>query len=143
MSSVQHEVSLKKVAANQSNSQRSTGPRTAEGQARAALNSIKHGAYAKADNFRRRITLRRGEDPQQYGQVHHDLLDSWHPDDAMQAMVVRTIGDRAWEKLQLAVEAGLAGKQLSEEPVGADRRDGSGRRRKKTAKTVKRSQQVP
>jgi hypothetical protein len=49
MSSVHHEASEKQLAANQANAQKSTGPEDAQGKARAALNAIKHGAYARAD----------------------------------------------------------------------------------------------
>jgi len=101
MSTAHHEVSAQQVAANQSNAQKSTGPRTPEGKARVALNAIKHGAYAKADHVRRQIMARRGEDPAEYEQLHQDLVDSCQPDDALQAMVVKTIGDKAWQKLQL------------------------------------------
>jgi len=89
------------VAANHANAQKSTGPRTPEGKARAALNAIKHGAYARADNSRRHIMLQRGEGPAEYERLHQDLVNSWQPDDSMQAMLVKTIGDKTWEKLQL------------------------------------------
>ena len=60
------QVSERQVAASPSNAQRSTGPKTPEGKARASLNSIKHGAFAKTDNVRREIMARRGEDPAEY-----------------------------------------------------------------------------
>ncbi len=101
MSFVHHEASPKRIAANQGNAQKSTGPKTPEGKARASLNSIKHGAFAKAENCRRQIMLRLGEDPAHHEQLHQDVTDSLQPDDALQAMVVKTIADRTWDKLQL------------------------------------------
>jgi len=98
---VRHQVSDRQVAANQSNAQKSTGPKTPEGKARVAMNAIKHGAYAKAENVRREIMVRRGEDPAEYEQLHQDLVDSCQPEDALQAMVVKTIGDKIWDKLKL------------------------------------------
>jgi hypothetical protein len=101
MSTVDHEVSARRVAANQANAQKSTGPKTAEGKARVALNAIKHGAYAKADNLRRELMRTRGEDPAEYDELLQDLTDSCQPDNALQAILVKTVGDKAWEKLQL------------------------------------------
>ena len=100
MSLIQHKVSARKVAANQANAQRSTGPKTPAGKARAALNAIWHGAYARAENRRREVMLGRGQDPAEYEQVQTDLFKSWQPEDAMQALVVQTLGDKIWEKLQ-------------------------------------------
>jgi hypothetical protein len=114
---VRHRVSDRQVAANQSNAQKSTGPKTREGKARAALNAIKHGAYAKAENVRREIMVRRGEDPAEYEQLHQDLVDSCQPEDALQAMVVKTIGDKTWDKLklrQVSLEAQLGSVQLAQ-----------------------------
>jgi hypothetical protein len=101
MSLVHHEVSAKQVAANQANAQKSTGPKTLAGKVRASLNSFKHGAYAKIDSRRRQVLLRHGQDPGEYEELHQELVDSWQPDDAMQVMVVKTIADRTWDKLQL------------------------------------------
>jgi len=101
MSLVKRGVSARKVAANQANARKSTGPKTAEGKARVALNGLKGGAYAKADSLLRLLMLRRGEEPKDFETVHQDLVDSWHPDDAMEAMVVKTMADKTWEKLDL------------------------------------------
>ena len=39
-------ISARKLAANRANAQKSTGPRTAEGKARACHNAVKHGLFA-------------------------------------------------------------------------------------------------
>jgi hypothetical protein len=100
MSLIQHEVSARKVAANQANAQKSSGPKTPQGKARAALNALRHGAYARAENRRREVMLGRGQDPAEYEQVQADLVKSWQPEDAMQALLVQTLGEKIWEKLQ-------------------------------------------
>ena len=105
MSLIKRRVSERKVAANQANARKSTGPKTAEGKARVALNGLKGGAYAKADSVLRLMMHRKGEEPKEFEQVHQDLVDSWHPDDSMQAMVVKTITDKTWEKLELRRDA--------------------------------------
>ena len=101
MSLVKRRFSARRLAANQANAQKSTGPKTPEGKARAALNSLKTGAFAKADGTLRLIMRRRGEEPTDYEQVHQRLVNSWHPDDDLQDMVVKTMADTAWEKLEL------------------------------------------
>ena|SRR5271157_334307 len=97
----ENEVSSKRVAANQANCQKSTGPKTPGGKARASLNSLKTGAYAKTDNALRQIMLRRGENPADFDQLHEGLTEDWHPDDLMQAMVVKTIAEKSFDKAQL------------------------------------------
>jgi len=101
MSLVQRKVSPRQVAANQSNAQKSTGPKTAEGKARVSLNAFKTGAYAKGSNALRQILLKSGEDPQEREQLEQDLTESWQPDDTMQAIVVQMIADKTWDMLQL------------------------------------------
>jgi hypothetical protein len=117
MSKVDHQVSDRQVAATQSNAQKSTGPKSPQGKARVALNAIKHGAYANADNVRRQLMAQRGEDPAEYEQLHQDLIDSCQPEDALQAMTVKAIGDKVWEKLKLRrglLERQLGSAQLSQ-----------------------------
>ena len=49
------QVSDRKVAANQSNARQSTAPKTVAANARASLNSFKHGAYANLDTRHREL----------------------------------------------------------------------------------------
>ena len=56
----------KQTAANRRNAQRSTGPRSDDGKARAAMNNFKHGIYAKSP-------IAPGEDPAQ----HQALRDAY------------------------------------------------------------------
>jgi hypothetical protein len=53
------QISDRKLAANRSNAQKSTGPKT---RARASLNSFKYGAYANLDSRHGEIMLRGGEE---------------------------------------------------------------------------------
>jgi len=101
MSLVHGKVSPKRLAANRSNAQRSTGPKTPEGKARVALNALKTGAYAKGVGALRQILLKSGEDPQEREKVERDLMESWQPDDTMQAIMVQGIADKTWDLLQL------------------------------------------
>jgi len=98
---MEREASPKQVAASQANGQKSKGPKTPEGKARAALNSLKTGAYAKTHNALREIMLRRGENPADYEQFHQRLTEGWHPDDVMQEIMVKTIAEKTWEKEQV------------------------------------------
>ena len=41
------ELSLQKISANRRNAQLSTGPKTALGKFKSALNAVKHGIFAK------------------------------------------------------------------------------------------------
>ena len=65
------------IAANRANAQRSTGPRTAEGKARAAQNGLKHGLCARA-------TLLPEEDPAEFEALVADLKARWRPADEIE-----------------------------------------------------------
>ncbi len=101
MSLVEREVTAARVAASQANGKKSKGPKTPKGQARSSLNSIKTGAYAKTDNALRQIMLRRGEDPAFYDQLYLEVTEAWPPDDVMQAMAVKAIAEKSFDKAQL------------------------------------------
>ena len=101
MSLVEREVTAARVAASQANGKKSKGPTTPEGKARASLNSLKTGAYAKTDKVLRQIMLRRGEDPAFYEQLQLELTQAWQPDDIMQAMAVKSIAEKTFDKASL------------------------------------------
>jgi len=117
MALVERKVTPQRVAASQANGKKSRGPATPEGKARASLNSLKTGAYAKADKARRQIMLRRGEDPAFYDQLHRELTEGWQPEDVMQAMAVKAIAEKAFDKASLQAawtESQLTALQVSE-----------------------------
>ncbi len=101
MSLVERESTPARVAASQANGKKSKGPKTPEGKARASLNSLKTGAYAKTDNVTRQIMLRRGEDPAFYDQLQLELTEGWQPEDLMQAMAVKSIAEKTFDKASL------------------------------------------
>jgi hypothetical protein len=81
--------SNKRLLANQQNALRSTGPRTAAGKARAALNATKHGAYSKA-------LLIDGENPQDLNLLYLDLLAQYHPANVIERCLVDQIATTLW-----------------------------------------------
>lgn len=100
MSLVKRRISARRLAANQANAQKSTGPRTPDGKARVALNGLKNGGHAES-GLQRLIMRRMGEEPAEYELVHQQMKETWHPDDAMQAMIVRSMADKVWEKQEV------------------------------------------
>jgi hypothetical protein len=116
MSLVEREVTSERVAASQANGKKSKGPTTPEGKARASLNSLKTGAYAKTDSIMRQIMLKRGEDPAFYDQLHSELTEGWQPQDVMQAMAVKSIAEKAFDKVSL--RAAWMGSQLTSLQIG-------------------------
>jgi hypothetical protein len=101
MSLVERESTAARVAASQANGKKSKGPTTPEGKARVALNALKTGAYAKSDNALREIMLRRGENPDDFEQLHLELTQEWQPDHVTQALLVKAIAEKSFEKSQL------------------------------------------
>jgi len=101
MSLVQRKVTPKRIAASRANGKKSNGPTTPEGKGRASLNSLKTGAFAKTDNVMRQIMLRRGEDPAYFDQLQLEVAQAWQPDDIMQAMAVKSIAEKTFDKASL------------------------------------------
>src|SRR5271157_1266859 len=101
MSLVEREMTPAQIAASQANGKKSQGPKTPEGKARVSLNALKTGAYAKTDKARREIMLRRGENPDDFEQLHQEFTEEWQPGYVTEAMLVKTIAEKSFDKAQL------------------------------------------
>jgi len=84
----------KQNAANLRNAQRSTGPRSDDGKARAALNHFKHGIYAKSP-------IAPGEDPAQRQAIEDAYLARFNPQTIEQLYLVNVLIQLHWEDLRL------------------------------------------
>src|SRR5271166_2592550 len=101
MSLVEREMTPAQIAASQANGKKSQGPKTPEGKARVSLNSLKTGAYAKTDKALREIMLRRGENPEDFEQLHQEFTEEWQPGYVTEATLVKTIAEKTFDKAQL------------------------------------------
>ena len=89
-------VSAKKIAANRKNAQKSPGPRTESGKAKAAANSYKHGFFSK------RLFLNTDQwakDKADYETVANGVYEQYQPVGFMENFLVEKI---ATEALRLA-----------------------------------------
>ena len=81
-------VSPRKLAANQANAQRSTGPQTAEGKAKSSQNSCKHGFFA-------RRPLPAGEEGDQLWEEYRDFVNGiweyYQPEGYMEGLLTEKI----------------------------------------------------
>jgi hypothetical protein len=89
------------LTANRENSRLSTGPRTQEGLAASKLNAIKHGLTSSQ-------AVIHGEDPDAYADLRAELIETWDPDNEIEAILVEQLALATW-KLQRAdrIEANL------------------------------------
>jgi hypothetical protein len=88
-------VSPRKLAANRANAKRSTGPRTADGKAKSAMNAVRHGLASRA-------ALLDGEDPAELEQLARELDADLRPRGALQRELVGRIVGIAWRLRRLA-----------------------------------------
>jgi hypothetical protein len=90
-----------KLAANRRNAQRSCGPRTQDGRARASANALKHG-------FRSRRILLPGESAAEFEQFEAALHADFAPDGPLEEALVDRITLLLWRLRRVPwVEAGL------------------------------------
>lgn len=96
------ELSLQKLSANRKNAQLSTGPKTALGKAKSALNAIKHGIFTK--ECLKHIS---DEELRDYETLRLGVFESLKPKDQMQAILCDKIAIDVWRlRKVLAFEQG-------------------------------------
>jgi hypothetical protein len=98
-------ISPRKLAANQQNARRSTGPKTAVGKARAAQNAVTHGLLA-------RRPLLPDEDPAEFDALAKALQQEWQPHGAHEQLVVDRLVHTVWrwhrvEQIEVEIFASL------------------------------------
>jgi hypothetical protein len=86
--------SAEKFAANRSNAQRSTGPKTEAGKKAASRNATRHGLTGKH-------VVNQGENPEAYEALRRDLLEAYQPANALEDTLVEEIAQCFW-RLQRA-----------------------------------------
>ena len=79
----------RRAEANRANSQRSTGPRTAAGKRRVALNALRHGLTSQA-------VVLPNEDPAAYHKHAQEFLNEYQPHDATERQLVQELIDTSW-----------------------------------------------
>jgi hypothetical protein len=82
-----------KIAANQANSQKSTGPVTPEGLQRVRLGRLQHGLYVPDP---REVLTLLGEDHEEFDRYEQALLRKWPPSDDFEEKLVRRIARNSW-----------------------------------------------
>ena len=118
------DLSLQKISANRKNAQLSTGPKTALGKAKSALNAVKHGIFAK--ELMKNVSA---EELQNFEVLKLGLVESLKPKDAMQAVLCEKISIDIWRlRKVLAFEQGATQLEMlnldtSGSPVDLSRRE--------------------
>jgi hypothetical protein len=74
-----------------------TGPRTARGKRRSALNRLKRGL---CPGWVEQQLHARGENPEDFRQLHRDLMGHLRPDDARSRVIVETLAETWWVLLK-------------------------------------------
>src|SRR5579884_4034633 len=78
-----------RAAINRANAQKSTGPKTEQGQAVSSQNAFKHGIYSKA-------VIIPGEDPAKFEALRADLAAEHRPVGITEEMLVNEIAQHYW-----------------------------------------------
>ena len=96
------DLSLQKISANRRNAQLSTGPKTALGKAKSALNAVKHGVFLK--ECLKNIS---DEEARDYEALRLGVFESLKPRDQMQAILCDKVAIDVWRlRKVLAFEQG-------------------------------------
>jgi len=85
-----------RLAANRRNALKSTGPKTAAGKRRVALNGRPAGTLCSPE-LERQLRAR-GEDPRDFRRLHCDLIALFRPDDGPEKDGVETLARVWWDK---------------------------------------------
>ena len=88
-------LSPKSLQARRANARKSTGPRTERGKRRVALNSLRHGSFAR---WPWRSMLALDEDPRDYRRLLEELLAAHRPANPAQRLLVEDIALLRWRK---------------------------------------------
>ena len=95
-------LSSQKISANRKNAQLSTGPKTALGKAKSALNAVKHGIFTK--ECLKNIS---DEEARDYEALRLGIFESLKPKDQMQAILCDKVAIDVWRlRKVLAFEQG-------------------------------------
>jgi hypothetical protein len=97
----------KRYAINRLNAQHSTGPRTPDGKARSAQNSLTHGLTGHT-------TVLPSEDPEAYEQHCQQLRDEYNPKTPTENLLVQELSDVAWRLKRIPfLEADLLSRAMN------------------------------
>ncbi len=83
------------LAANRANAQKSTGPTSSEGKAKASMNALKHGCCASA------AWILQGENKDKFEKLHQDYRDRLQPVDACESSLIEHIANVDWKLRRL------------------------------------------
>ena len=100
MSKTSSALTANELEARRRNAQKSTGPRTAAGKQRVALNALKYGRYAGPHSTEQAMVML-GEDPAEFHRFRDSLVIAREPADAVEQMLVEEIAVLAWKKKRL------------------------------------------
>jgi len=100
MQSTPQGLSPRQIRARRLNAKKSTGPRSAAGKRRAALNALKYGTYAGRQSLAETLQDL-GEDPSEFQDFLAGLMVALEPADAVEQMLTEDIAMLAWKKRRL------------------------------------------
>ena len=78
------------IRANRQNAQKSTGPRTEAGKAKARMNALKHGLRSKS------APVLPHEDPAEFDARIREWVDEWKPQNAIERALVERAAKASW-----------------------------------------------
>ena len=100
MGNTHSSLTRRQLESRRRNAQKSTGPRTAAGKRRAALNALKYGRYSTRQTLEQSMALL-GEDPREFHAFRDSLIAARQPSDAVEWMLVEDVATLSWKKRRL------------------------------------------